>query len=78
MILTLVNKETNSLEINDGVLGTLTIVVNEFTRYEDETDEDNRTFNFLDITTAIEIEVKYYVDSGNGNNIATSIKKVVL
>ena len=75
---TLVNKETNSLEINDGVLGTLTIVVNEFTRYEDETDEDNRTFNFLDITTAIEIEVKYYVDSGNGNNIATSIKKVVL
>ena len=75
---TLVDKESNSFELNDDVLGTLTIVVNEFTSYEDEIDEDNRTFNFDDIVQGMGIEAKYYVDSDNGNNIATSIYKVLL
>ena len=66
-----VNIGTNSLEINDPILGTITIVVNEFTRYEDEIDEDNRTFNFEDIVLNMNVEVKFYVDSGM-ENIATS------
>lgn len=70
-----VNIGTNSLEVNDSVLGTVTIVVDEFTSYEDEVDEDNRTFNFEDIMTGMNVDVKYYVDSGM-ENIATSIKRV--
>jgi hypothetical protein len=70
-----VNIGTNSLEVNDSVLGTVTIVVDEFTSYENEVDEDNRTFNFEDIMTGMNVDVKYYVDSGM-ENIATSIKRV--
>jgi hypothetical protein len=72
-----VNIGTNSLEVNDSVLGTVTIVVDEFTSYEDEVDEDNRTFNFEDIVLepSMNVDVKFYVDS-NMENIATSIKRV--
>ncbi|WP_455219740.1 DUF5666 domain-containing protein [Kaarinaea lacus] len=70
-----VNIGTNSLEINDPILGTITITVNEFTSYEDEIDEDNRTFYFEDIVLSMNVDVKFYVDSEMGN-IATSIKRV--
>jgi hypothetical protein len=59
-------------------IGTTVIMVNELTYYEDETDESNRTFNFSDIIPGeTTIEAKYYVDSVSGNNIATSIEKVM-
>jgi cytoskeletal protein CcmA (bactofilin family) len=68
--------------IGDNMLtitGTV-ITVNEFTKYEDETDVHNRTFNFHDITAGMMIEAKYYVDPDSGDNIAiaTSIEKVML
>ena len=53
------------------------VVVNAFTRYEDETDEHNRTFNFIDIMSGMMIEAKFYVDPESGNNIATSIERVM-
>jgi len=66
--------------VGDNMLtiGTTVIMVNELTYYEDKTDETNRTFNFSDVMPGMAIEVKYYVDSVSGNNIATSIDKVML
>jgi hypothetical protein len=61
----------NSLVINDGVT-TVTVTVNELTKYEDET---NRTFNFSDITQDMTLEAKYYTDSDLGMNVATSISR---
>ena len=68
-----VNIGTNSLEVNDSVLGTVTIVVDEFTSYEDEVDEDNRTFNFEDIVLepSMNVDVKFYVDSNMENSLLT-------
>jgi hypothetical protein len=63
---------------NSLTIGSTVIMVGEFTMYEDEIDEDNRTFNFNDIMPGMDIEAKYYVDSDSGNNIATSIYKVML
>ena len=77
------NMEIEGLVASKGdnmlTIGTTVIMVNELTYYEDETDENNRTFNFSDIIPGeTTIEAKYYVDSGNGNNVATSIEKVML
>jgi len=77
------NMEIEGLVASKGdnmlTIGTTVIMVNELTYYEDETDENNRTFNFSDIIPGeTTIEAKYYVDSENGNNVATSIEKVML
>lgn len=76
------NMEIEGLVASKGdnmlTIGTTVIMVNELTYYEDETDENNRTFNFSDIIPGeTTIEAKYYVDSMSGNNIATSIEKVM-
>jgi hypothetical protein len=65
-----------SLVIDDGINDPVTVVVNELTKYEDETDETNRTFNFSDIMRNMMIEAKYYVDP-DGINVATSIAKTM-
>ncbi|WP_455206557.1 DUF5666 domain-containing protein [Kaarinaea lacus] len=67
-----VNVGNNMLTIDNTI-----VVVNAFTRYEDETDEHNRTFNFTDIMSGMMIEAKFYVDPESGNNIATSIERVM-
>jgi hypothetical protein len=59
------------LVLNDGA-NTVTITVNELTKYEDDS---NRTFNFSDIMLNMMIEAKYYFDSDLGINVATSIGK---
>lgn len=76
------NMEIEGLVASKGdnmlTIGATVIMVNELTYYEDETDENNRTFNFSDIIPGeTTIEAKYYVDSMSGNNIATSIEKVM-
>lgn len=65
--------------VGDNMLtiGTTVITVNEFTSYEDETVEHNRTFNFSNIMPGMTIEAKYYVDAVDGN-IATSIERVMM
>ena len=68
----------NSLQITDDAqTSTLTVIVNQYTSYEDEVDSSNRYFNFNDITQDMHIEVKYYVDPDTGN-VATSIKKTTM